>query len=334
VTRKWLRKGVPWLAESERVHLKNALDRRSRNRGLCGRLHPPHLFARIPGQRNHFFYLPSVSKDDCEHAQRNRSAEARRYAQLYGLQHAGNVLRRYAERGPRLTAQGKILECQWFCVCAQLSLRKLVDDCHQEELPLASWRVQPYAAVQCALHVLHGFCIRAMTRASSAGTPCLVIRYHKTSFEVCSQSDIRMLISRLELRTCRSVANRMCIEPAEEQRESKPGPLYGLLPVWSEPIRNKGKRAETKVRAVANWARLWSRDSLGPSFCGTTPWIIQNLFPRRSFKLRRNISARRQTVMLWSGACHGPLFTGWRKTERTFHRVVRPWPCVRGLLTR
>jgi hypothetical protein len=95
-----------------RVHLKNALDRRSRNRGLCGRIRPPHLFARISSQRNHFFYLPSVLEDDCKYAQRNRSRKARRFSHMSGLQHAGNVLCRYAERGARLTAQGEILECQ------------------------------------------------------------------------------------------------------------------------------------------------------------------------------------------------------------------------------
>jgi hypothetical protein len=93
-----------------RVHLKNALDRRSRNRGLCGRIRPPHLFARISSQRNHFFYLPSVLEDDCKYAQRNRSRKARRFSHMSGLQHAGNVLCRYAERGARLTAQDKMFQ--------------------------------------------------------------------------------------------------------------------------------------------------------------------------------------------------------------------------------
>lgn len=70
--------------------------------------------------------------------------------------------------------------CDFVCG-ATISAQTLDADCLQEELPLAIRRVRPYAAVQCAVHVLLGFCVRATTRTSSAGTPCLDIRYHKTS---------------------------------------------------------------------------------------------------------------------------------------------------------
>jgi hypothetical protein len=82
----------------ERVHwLKGSRIRGSMNRGLRGQISPSPLPARVPVRWFHFFNLPQMPKDDRKRAERDRSAEARRYPHMPGLQLARIILSRRQE---------------------------------------------------------------------------------------------------------------------------------------------------------------------------------------------------------------------------------------------